>query len=69
MEEVFQKKSWDTEYYDILSQSKFVICPSGDFIWSYRFFEAIEHNYALCVDRITIDKKMLNSELKKHIKF
>jgi hypothetical protein len=37
----FPKKSWDSEYYNILLNSKFVICPSGDFIWSYRFFEAI----------------------------
>jgi len=37
----FPKKSWDSEYYDILLNSKFVICPSGDFIWSYRFFETI----------------------------
>lgn len=98
----FPKKSWDAEYYDILSQSKFVICPSGDFIWSYRFFEAIlcgaipiieeycdtyegfkfyymdnnikdlnyskdiiEHNYKLCISRITIDKNILNNELQE----
>lgn len=98
----FPKKSWDIEYYNILLNSKFVICPSGDFIWSYRFFEAIlcgaipiieeycnayegfkfyymnddvkslayskeilEHNYKLCIDRITIEKKYLNNELQK----
>lgn len=98
----FPKKSWDTEYYDILLKSKFVICPSGDFIWSYRFFEAIlcgaipiieenceayngfkfyymddtikdlnyskdiiKHNYQLCIDRITINKNILNGELQK----
>lgn len=37
----FPKKSWDKNYYDILLKSKFVLCPSGDFIWSYRFFESI----------------------------
>lgn len=37
----FPDKSWDREYYDILSQTKFVICPNGDFIWTYRFFESI----------------------------
>ena len=37
----FPKKSWDNNYYNILLKSKFVLCPSGDFIWSYRFFESI----------------------------
>lgn len=38
---VFPQKSWDESYYKILSNSKFVLCPSGDYIWSYRFFESI----------------------------
>ncbi|MCC8358459.1 exostosin domain-containing protein [Salinimicrobium sediminilitoris] len=37
----FPIKAWDREYYDNLCQSQFVLCPSGDFIWTYRFFEAI----------------------------
>jgi len=40
---VFPGKSWDEEYYAFLAQSQFVLCPSGDFVWTYRFFEA-----ALC---------------------
>jgi hypothetical protein len=36
----FPTKAWDDEYYDVLSSSQFVLCPSGDFVWSYRFFEA-----------------------------
>ena len=24
-----------------MAKSKFVLCPNGDFIWTYRFFEAI----------------------------
>jgi hypothetical protein len=35
----FKKK--DEEYFKIMSKSKFVLCPNGDFIWSYRFFESI----------------------------
>ena len=38
---VFPIKTWDKEYYGFLLKSKFVLCPSGDFIWTYRFFEAI----------------------------
>jgi hypothetical protein len=38
---VYPQKSWDEDYYKILSNSKFVLCPSGDYIWSYRFFESI----------------------------
>ena len=38
---LFPGKSWDHKYYEILAQSQFVLCPSGDCVWSYRFFEAI----------------------------
>lgn len=36
----FPVKSWDDEYYQLLARSQFVLCPSGDFVWTYRFFEA-----------------------------
>jgi hypothetical protein len=39
----FPGKSWDEEYFKLLSRSQFVLCPSGDHVWTYRFFEA-----ALC---------------------
>jgi hypothetical protein len=39
----FPGKSWDEEYYELLARSQFVLCPSGDYVWTYRFFEA-----ALC---------------------
>jgi len=38
---IFPDKSWDESYYTFLLKSKFILCPSGDFVWSYRFFEAI----------------------------
>lgn len=31
----------DTSYWNILRRSQFVFCPSGDFGWTYRFYEAI----------------------------
>lgn len=37
----FPIKAWDDEYFKVLGQSKFVLCPSGVCIWSYRFFESI----------------------------
>lgn len=37
----FPFKSFDVEYYESMLNSKFVLCPDGDFIWTYRFFEAI----------------------------
>lgn len=37
----FPIKSWDNEYYEILSNTEFVLCPNGDYIWTYRFFESI----------------------------
>lgn len=44
----FPIKSWNTAYYDLMLNSKFVLCPSGDYkgqgvAWTYRFFEG-----ALC---------------------
>lgn len=37
----FPQKAWDVPYYDELLSSGFVLCPDGDFIWTYRFFEAV----------------------------
>jgi hypothetical protein len=37
----FPIKAWDNNYYKVLANSDFVLCPSGDCIWSYRFFESI----------------------------
>jgi hypothetical protein len=36
----FPTKAWDADYYRLLASSSFVLCPSGDYGWSYRFFEA-----------------------------
>lgn len=36
-------KAWDDAYYEVLGRSQLTACPDGDFIWTYRFFEA-----ALC---------------------
>ena len=37
----FPVKAWDDDYFELLSRSQFVLCPSGDYVWSYRFFEAV----------------------------
>jgi hypothetical protein len=36
----FPTKAWDEEYFRMLAASEHVLCPSGDYQWSYRFFEA-----------------------------
>lgn len=36
-----ETKEKDDEYFKLLSKSKFSICPNGDFVWTYRFFESI----------------------------
>ena len=36
----FPTKAWDDEYFQMLADSEHVLCPSGDYQWSYRFFEA-----------------------------
>ncbi|HLP02519.1 MAG TPA: hypothetical protein VK163_10890 [Opitutaceae bacterium] len=38
---VFPWKAWDEDYFRLLARAEFVLCPSGDFVWSYRFFEAV----------------------------
>lgn len=35
-------KFLDNEYYKEMAKYKYVFCPKGDFIWTYRFFEAIQ---------------------------
>jgi len=37
-----QFKYLDVDYYEEMSRYKYVFCPVGDFIWTYRFFEAIQ---------------------------
>jgi len=32
---------FDEDYYTIMCQSKFTLCPAGDAMWSMRFFEAM----------------------------
>jgi hypothetical protein len=100
----FPVKAWDEEYFRILAGSEFVLCPSGDCVWSYRVFEAIlcgaipiaekecpayegfrdhyladkaaglkwsledaEHNYRVCVAKLTVPKITLNEELGRII--
>jgi hypothetical protein len=36
----FPGKAWDQTYYDEMLRSRFVLCPNGDYVWTYRFFEA-----------------------------
>lgn len=37
-----EHKYIDADYYKEMSNYKFVFCPKGDFVWTYRFFEAIQ---------------------------
>lgn len=34
-------KYLDNDYYAQMSKYRFIFCPKGDYIWTYRFFEAI----------------------------
>lgn len=38
---LLEKGFFDLDYYQILCNSHFTLCPEGDYKWSYRFFEAI----------------------------
>ena len=35
------RNSFDNKYYEIMSKSKFTLCPAGDCPWSMRFYEAL----------------------------
>lgn len=37
----FPLKTFDKDYFDEMKKYRFVFCPDGDFVWSYRFFETI----------------------------
>jgi hypothetical protein len=34
-------KAWDSDYASALGSAQFALCPDGDFVWTYRFFEAV----------------------------
>jgi hypothetical protein len=34
------EKGWDQKYVDALARTQFALCPNGDSVWTYRFFEA-----------------------------
>lgn len=36
-----KKKIKDEWYFKQMARAKFVLCPDGDFVWTYRFFESI----------------------------
>jgi hypothetical protein len=36
----YPMKAWDDDYCRAMTRAQFVLCPSGDFVWTYRFFEA-----------------------------
>lgn len=37
----FPLKTFDRDYFNEMKKYKFILCPDGDFIWSYRFFESV----------------------------
>jgi hypothetical protein len=47
------EKAWDPEYVEGLGSSRFALCPDGDFVWTYRFFEAIACGAIPVVESVT----------------
>jgi hypothetical protein len=74
-------KEFDIEYFKTMSRAKFTLCPSGDFIWTYRFFESIifksipiveevcdlyeGYTFYKLFDNFTYDKNVVNKNLEK----
>lgn len=48
----------DVAYYRTMCESKFTLCPAGDFKWTYRFFEAIICKSIPVVERQGVDQSM-----------
>ena len=64
-----------------MARSKFVLCPNGDFTWTYRFFESVifkaipiiedythhydGYTYYTKSDEFVYDENMINSNLEK----
>ena len=46
-----EHKFLDEAYYEEMSHFKYVFCPQGDFIWTYRFFEAIQVGSMPCLTK------------------
>lgn len=45
----------DVDYFTEMSRYKYVFCPSGDFIWTYRFYEAIQvGSLPLCLKNVNL---------------
>ena len=38
---IFPEKLFDENYWEILLNTKFSLCPQGDYMWTYRVFESI----------------------------
>lgn len=59
----------DAEYYKEMANFKYVFCPKGDFVWTYRFFETIQvGSIPICfyepeINKPFIYKKTISSKL------
>jgi hypothetical protein len=74
-------KQFDTDYFKNMARAQFVLCPNGDFTWTYRFFESIifraipiiedytnhydGYYYYTPNDTPIYDEDMVNSNLEK----
>ena len=45
-------RHYDSEYFTWMGRASFVRCPSGDFAWTYRFFEATACGAIPIVERV-----------------
>lgn len=46
-------KQRDEWYFSEMAKARFVLCPDGDFVWTYRFFEAAIFRAIPIVENIT----------------
>lgn len=37
----FPTKIWDRDYYEQMAKAQFVLCPDGECVWTYRFYESV----------------------------
>lgn len=76
-----ETKVRDESYFNQMARTKFTLCPNGDYVWTYRFFEAIifksvpiieeycdiydGYSYYTINDEYIYDEKIVNQNLEK----
>lgn len=54
----YSKGFFDKDYYQVMCNSEFTLCPKGDYLWTYRFYEAIMSSSIPIIEKGGIEPSM-----------